>query len=208
MSLKDILKQFSGGDHATIERLTSKVETLRRELNEAEAQARKAYLKNSKRGGSALPADRAEKTVADVRKRLDRTQGALREAQERKVGAEAAQAQDAERKRQRAARASIIRLHEAGVVVDQKIDELVEALHAALDEARALNAIANDPDIVAQTSRAFGALTYCVSTRLLFLQGKTDSTATPARTKFVTYLPPVPSVTARPSPAGEVESAA
>jgi len=178
MSLKDILKQFSGGDHATIERLAAKVSALTAELKTAEKAARKKYLENSKRGGSGLPADRAEKAVAEARRRLERAQGALIEARERKVGLEQAQAAQAERKRQKAIKASLIRLHEAGVVVDQKIDELAEALRVALDEARVLGGLTTDSTTRAQLARAFAAVDYCVSSKLLFLKGQTDSTAT------------------------------
>ena len=189
MSLKALLKTFAGGDAETVQRLEKRVAGCRADIAEAEKVFRKAALEDSRRGGSALPAKRAAEKVALAKARLDMAEAALQEALDRRAKLERAKVAEAEKRRQRAARASLRRLREIGETVDERLDELVEALHIALDEARVLGGLTTDSTTRAQLATAFSAVDYCVRSKLLFLQGKIDSTATPARTKFSNYLP-------------------
>ena len=158
MSLKALLKTFSGGDAQTVERLQKRVAGCRADISEAEKIFRVACLNDSKRGGSSLPAKRAAEKVALANARLDMAEAALQEAQERRIGLEVAKAREAERKRIRAARASQRRLYEVGETIDERLDGLVEALHAALGEARVLGGLTTDSTTRAQLATAFSAV--------------------------------------------------
>ena len=190
MSLKSLMKTFAGGDAETVRRLEKRVAGCRADIAEAQAAYRVACLNDSKRGGSSLPVKKAGAALTSARDRLGMAAAALREAQDRRAKLERAKVAEAEKRRQRAARASLKRLHEAGERVDIAIDELVKALHIALDEARTLGGLTTDSTTRAQLARAFAALPFCINSKLLFLKGQIDSTATPERTKFSNYLPP------------------
>jgi len=194
MSLTSILKPFAGSDEATIASLETKAHALRVALETAEQNARAAYLEAEKSGtdGAYKKSAQARDGLAMAQERLDRVAGALREARERKAAADAAKDQEATRKRQADARAALKRLAGAGKAVDQKIDELADALRAALAVQDALRGLADDRSVWDRCAAANMALKACISHKLAFMPGfGMGSAFGDERARWASYLPEV-----------------
>ncbi len=193
MSLKSLLRPFSGGDADTIARLEARVAEAQDAVRSAEAEARSAALdvETSPDEVTAKRAEKADAAVLAAQVELRRCTDALTEARARKVAADDAETDAQRQKREADYRDALVALAEAGVGVDKAIDDLLAKVEAAVAAEQALLPLASNADKMA-LGNAHAALETILTQRLRAVTSGHAPWLPAEKLRWANYLPVAP----------------